>query len=259
MANISSASGVLTVEGKKEFVDAMIGFIKDYASAWYYETEIEEPFGEVERENGDVIVDLQFWGVGRWSYSVNIDNFYRWLNESIFDANNKEDISDWKKLLSESNLCLRFDFTDEESGCGVLYNARTKITFQLVGDINNLHGYNFNEIINANVEENIIAEYDYNAENLRELNIYEEVYDFTFESFEIIAEMFEDDEDLVEEYAKHMNITEEQLKTVFKKEHLEQLVDKANELGLGYICYDLDEVFFDGDLASAVKDLLEEV
>lgn len=110
MANCSTAIGTVTISSDtEEHVEEIVKEINDNLSGYNYYTEVFEPSGYSEETEDGIKKTFSFEGCGRWTYSYNIENFGRWMNEDSTIKN-----IDWK---------ITFDYSDVETGCDVLYSA----------------------------------------------------------------------------------------------------------------------------------------
>ena len=121
MANISSASGTLTLQGgwTQEALDAFLPvldsweFYGAYGLQWCGPVSLENPTAD-------------FYGSGRWSFTGTLESFDDWTRDWI--KNGPDDTSHpltqeqydlFLTLMCEQDLSIFMEFDDEEEGCGV--------------------------------------------------------------------------------------------------------------------------------------------
>lgn len=151
MANISSVKGYMLLEGV--WTVSMVEKLNKVAEVWrkwYYNIDITEDFSI----NKDEMIP--FIANGRWSFMCNLEHLYDWT------CSDNEEFSDTFVALlremheNEATIYIEYQETD----CGILQEAGVT----LEANSNNM----------LVVNESWIEHYDYNAENLVELNFYED-------------------------------------------------------------------------------------
>lgn len=120
MANISSASGTITLKGNwtQKAIDALIPvldsweFYGQYGIQWYGSLSLKQK-------------TTNFSGCGRWSFSGTLDSFHEWTLDWIKTHSNSEhhpltmeQYNELLHLMHEKNLKLEFTFEDDEEGVG---------------------------------------------------------------------------------------------------------------------------------------------
>ncbi len=124
MANISSASGVIILEGNwtEEALEAfepvldMWGFYGEYGIQYCDGFDIEH-------------LQADFYGCGRWSFTGTLDSFddwtRDWLKEKPTDRKGElihklteEQYADFLKIMHDNDLSIKIDFEDKEEGFG---------------------------------------------------------------------------------------------------------------------------------------------
>lgn len=179
MANISSAFGTISIKGTQTQVELIMNLLEKYASHWEYNICLDSPSVQPFIPNEKNIVEYigSFTGLGRWTFSNNVRNLFNWLNESILFEDDAEEIAVWQKFLSykEQEISLTFDFIDVEGGCDVLCQEVLSIKIHPEemggGDVS---CFNFNPFTASVVEELKFESYDFTAENLVLLGMYNE-------------------------------------------------------------------------------------
>lgn len=125
MANISSASGKITLKGNwtQEAIDAFEPVLELWG--FYGEYGIQNCGGFDEEH-----LTADFFGCGRWSFSGTLDSFEDWTRQWFKDnpqrpngepicTTTEEQYEYFLKIMSENNLIIEIDFEDVEEGCGV--------------------------------------------------------------------------------------------------------------------------------------------
>lgn len=125
MANISSASGKITLKGDwtQEAIDAFEPVLEVWG--FYGEYGIQSCDGFDEEH-----LTADFYGCGRWSFSGTLDSFEDWTRQWFKDnpkrpngepicATTEEQYENFLKIMCEKNLVIEMDFEDVEEGCGV--------------------------------------------------------------------------------------------------------------------------------------------
>lgn len=143
MANISNATGTVIIEANSFDVLEELKKCFEIASNWWYYTNClglydKELIDEVNESSADEIgaghlryyIIYKFDGAGRWSFSHNIQNFMRWLEEDK-DKFNSE-------LLINSDFIIMFEYVDQESGCSFITESKDELT-HLAGDSDTIY------------------------------------------------------------------------------------------------------------------------
>ena len=167
MANCSNAYGEITlwVKGKddndktrlvsnfKKLIDGVL------LNCGYY-TEIAG--FSIGKEENEVMGVGDFYGCGRWSYEANCRYFYDWLKQGV--ESEKPELKPLWEELNKHEWRVIFSFSDEEGGCEVLYEMVNEVWHKAGED---------------KAEYKIISEndYDYTAENLVRLGVYDCIED----------------------------------------------------------------------------------
>ena len=125
MANISSASGKITLKGNwtQEYIDAFEPVLDLWG--FYGEYGIQSCDGFDEEH-----LTADFFGCGRWSFSGTLDSFENWTrqwfkdkpkrpNGELICTTTEEQYNNFLKIMSENDLIIEIDFEDVEEGCGV--------------------------------------------------------------------------------------------------------------------------------------------
>ncbi|MCI7656641.1 BRCT domain-containing protein [Anaerotignum sp.] len=124
MANISSASGKITLKG--DWTQEAIAALELVLDMWefYGEYGIQSYDGfDEEHQTSD------FFGCGRWSFSGTLDSFEDWTrdwlkekpkrpNGELIHSLTEEQYENFLKIMCEKNLVIEMDFEDVEEGCG---------------------------------------------------------------------------------------------------------------------------------------------
>ena len=126
MANISSASGKITLKGNwtQEAIDAFEPVLDLWG--FYGEYGIQSCYSNLDEEH----LTTEFYGCGRWSFSGTLDSFEDWSRQWFKDnpkrsngepihTTTEEQYEHFLKIMSENNLIIEIDFEDVEEGCGV--------------------------------------------------------------------------------------------------------------------------------------------
>ena len=161
MANISSAVGTLTftVDGTEEDLRYVMQTILRETRKWTYSTYVDEN----EIQDADVLTvkpgmfrsTVRFDGDGRWAYECNIDA----MGEALKERLPEEDVEKLESL----DFVIRFNYVDEESGCGLLYRK--------IEELRHPKGCPLDRLTNALISN---TNYKYTRENLRHLFGYDE-------------------------------------------------------------------------------------
>ena len=125
MANISSASGKITLKGNwtQEAIDAFEPVLDLWG--FYGEYGIQSCYSNLDEEH----LTTEFYGCGRWSFSGTLNSFEDWSRQWFKDNPKKpngepicttteEQYDHLLKIMSESNLIIEIDFEDVEEGVG---------------------------------------------------------------------------------------------------------------------------------------------
>ena len=198
MANLSDAMGNVTIKTNNgEAIKSLIEVFK-VLERGDYNTYISDSDMEIRiDENGNAEFELHsyFWGTGRWSYSSNIECFAKWSMDEITE--------ECKSILSDNDWSIVFDYSDSESGCGLLIEA--------VVEIKHSKGDSFDkfEIINGEY-----TEYKFTGENLVKLDYFDSMEDFLIS--EVVYDFdLESELDFILE--KCGNVSEEFVRQVYKE------------------------------------------
>lgn len=170
MANISDASGTITIKAKRDIAQSLACLIKytqelgDYSTYLDFDAKKGIVDGDEVAENE---YEYTFNGFGRWTYENNIENFYNWIKNDVYSngledyyKRNGIDIVELKNLfetIKDNDWEIEFDITDAESGCAVLYQATCLLSHKAGED-------------KAEFTELECTEYDYTNENLIKLD-----------------------------------------------------------------------------------------
>lgn len=124
MANISSASGKITLKG--DWTQEAITALELVLDMWefYGEYGIQSYDGFDEEH-----LTSNFFGCGRWSFSGTLDSFEDWTrdwlkekpknqNGELIHSLTEEQYENFLKIMCENNLVIEMDFEDVEEGCG---------------------------------------------------------------------------------------------------------------------------------------------
>lgn len=125
MANISSASGKITLKG--DWTQEAIAALELVLDMWefYGEYGIQSYDGFDEEH-----LTSYFFGCGRWSFSGTLDSFEDWTrdwlkekpkrpNGELIHSLTEEQYENFLKIMCENHLVIEMDFEDVEEGCGV--------------------------------------------------------------------------------------------------------------------------------------------
>jgi hypothetical protein len=120
MANISSASGDMTLKGA--WTPAAISNLNKIASGvwakWYYDIQLDT--FEAEDTSGELTA--VFSGNGRWTFDSNLEALDRWTTDDLKDnLGLSESYRDLVSEMHNRDLNIEVSFSDEEGGCMVLY------------------------------------------------------------------------------------------------------------------------------------------
>jgi hypothetical protein len=171
MANISSAFGQIIIKAKStEAIKNLIILQERFERNSHYETELsafhlneyelEKDINEnaIQTSDGYFIYEDNFTATGRWSFESNVE----WFLDSLeFEDNDSEEIRKLKEKCQKEEYAIQFDINDEESGSQFIVSAFATIDYDPKNDIKD---YTYD----------IIANYDYNVENLVKLGFYDE-------------------------------------------------------------------------------------
>lgn len=124
MANISSASGKITLKG--DWTQEAITALELVLDMWefYGEYGIQSYDGFDEEH-----MTSNFFGCGRWSFSGTLDSFEDWTrdwlkekpknqNGELIHSLTEEQYENFLKIMCENHLVIEMDFEDVEEGCG---------------------------------------------------------------------------------------------------------------------------------------------
>lgn len=124
MANISSASGKITLKG--DWTQEAITALELVLDMWefYGEYGIQSYDGFDEEH-----LTSNFFGCGRWSFSGTLDSFEDWTrdwlkekpkrpNGELIHSLTEEQYENFLKIMCENHLVIEMDFEDVEEGCG---------------------------------------------------------------------------------------------------------------------------------------------
>ena len=124
MANISSASGTITLKGSwtQKAIDAFIPVLDSWE--FYGQYGIQSYYIELSLKNKTT----KFYGCGRWSFSGTLESFDDWTRDWI-KTNPKsnhplttEQYNEFLKIMSDKKLKIEITFEDEEEGMGFRVN-----------------------------------------------------------------------------------------------------------------------------------------
>lgn len=171
MANISSAFGQIAIKAKSlEAIKNLIILQEEFERTSHYETnlnsfdlnesQLEKDINEntIQTSDGYFIYEDNFNASGRWSFESNVC----WFLDSLeFLDNDSEEIRKLKEKCQKEEYAIQFDINDEESGSQFIVSAVATIDYDPKNDIKD---YTYN----------VIADYDYNVENLIKLGFYDD-------------------------------------------------------------------------------------
>lgn len=142
MANMSDATGTVIIEANSFDVLEELKKCFEIASHWWYHISClglyDELVDEIKESSADEIdaghlryyIIYKFYGAGRWSFSNNIQNFMRWLEEDK-DKFNSE-------LLINSDFIMIFEYVDQDPGCSFITESKDELT-HLAGDSDTIY------------------------------------------------------------------------------------------------------------------------
>lgn len=174
----------------------------------------------------------EFQGSGRWSYSNNIEHLLYWLGLKLLE----------KGLTVPNSLEgveLTFIYVDEECGCTHLAHEQYTIKLELDRD----------HLVQKKIEF-ITKRYDYNADNLMKLDVFDECYDLTQDTIPNLLLNATDDE------LEHLGLTGLVTEYTIKNVELIDLIDKSNGEILFYVT-DIEEYLDIDTLRERLKVLKE--
>lgn len=169
MANISNAFGEITINANS--IDAIKNFIilqREFNKHKDYQTELatfilsdsglEEDITDyaTTTANSQFIYEDKFTASSRWNFENNVKHFLDAFEISNDDSN---ELKILKEACRKESYHIRFDITDEESGCQLLRTAVATIDYNPKQNIKN---YTYE----------VITSYDYTVENLITLGVY---------------------------------------------------------------------------------------
>lgn len=171
MANISSAFGQITIKAKSiEAIKNLIILQKEFEKKSCYETNLDSfklnnhqlekdiKDNALHTDNNYFIYDDNFNATGRWSFESNV----LWFLDSLeFSDEDSEEIRKLKEKCQKEEYAIQFDINDEESGSQFIVSAFATIDYDPEKDIKD---YTYD----------VIADYDYNVENLIKLGFYDD-------------------------------------------------------------------------------------
>lgn len=165
MANISDAYGTIVIVAAEDTAEKLARLIKttqdgaDYGTCIDYEKDISW-------YKTDEGYKFNFSGNGRWTYAMNVEHMYNWIKDGIYNDDRKKcyerngvDVEEMRRIFEDvqgADWKIQFDFADAESGCAVLYKQLYMLEHEKGEDECMLYDQEY-------------TEYDYTAENLREL------------------------------------------------------------------------------------------
>jgi hypothetical protein len=125
MANISSAYGTMTLVGgwEREHIAALNRIADELWRRWHYDIDV---FDEFTAEN----LSSSFSGNGRWTFESNLESIGRWSDGCFADGYSGLHAV-YKTLAADmeaNGLSVDVAFSDEESGCRVLYTQEGAIS-----------------------------------------------------------------------------------------------------------------------------------
>lgn len=171
MANISTAAGnIILMANDESVIKALNSLFDDYTSKWVYNTTVLDRFERddsfLEGEPYKMAYLAAFQGTGRWSYGCNLDYFFSWILNDFKNHPEKERRKEVLDLLTASDFGIRFEFTDEEGGMMLLYTAEMRMDHEANTPLTSTRIATTNE-----------EYFEYNAKNLTNLGMYEDVWD----------------------------------------------------------------------------------
>jgi len=121
MANISVAYGIMTLKGNwtPKLVEKLNIIADEVWAKWYYDIQLDS--FEPTEENKGALTAI-FSANGRWAFNSNLEALGEWTMDDI--KKNPETYVVYSELLNgmyENNLTIEVSYSDEESGCLVLY------------------------------------------------------------------------------------------------------------------------------------------
>ena len=166
MANISSAFGQIIIKAKSlEAIKNLIILQEEFERTSHYETNLNsfdlneyQLEKDIKTSDGYFIYEDNFNASGRWSFESNV----RWFLDSLeFSDEDSEEIRKLKEQCQKEEYAIQFDINDEESGSQFIVSAFATIDYDPKNDIKD---YTYD----------VIADYNYNVENLVKLGFYDE-------------------------------------------------------------------------------------
>lgn len=155
MANCSSAFGTVRVKADNKILKELAKYVQDvlgYEQACYYT-------GVDEWDYEDGLASGFFIGCGRWAFEANCKNTYEWLSHG---AERSEELAKTWAELNKHDWTIEYEFTDEEGGCQVLYEMECAVHHKAGEE-------------KADMEVISVENYDYTAENLVMLGVYDDI------------------------------------------------------------------------------------
>lgn len=129
MANCSDAYGTITLKGSRLTKEALIEVIHSTQAQDCYFTDFDKKNAMKKAAEEETTFD--FCGCGRWSYHLNIENMFEWIEHDIkidyIKAEDKQIVKDAWNYLKNEDWEIIFDYKDEECGLDVLYEEESKI------------------------------------------------------------------------------------------------------------------------------------
>lgn len=165
MANISDAFGTIVIVAEEDVAEKLARLIKTTQERVEYSTFIdyEKDISWYKTSEG---YKFYFNGNGRWTYYDNAKWLYGWIRHDVYSEGREEfykrngvDVEEMRRIFEDiqgADWKIQFDFADAEGGCAVLYRQLCMLEHEKGKD----------ECIFYDQE---YKEYDYTAENLREL------------------------------------------------------------------------------------------
>ena len=219
MANISSASGTIEMRAKSRRIIKILFDSFDRRKG-DYSTNFNDEFDnlKIEKEEDEYICRDGFWAGGRWAYTSNIENYPNRIKNVL----SNEEI----KALEENYWEIIYRFTDEECGCGVLYEALVVNIHKPNCSIDDLSGFE------------ILKHSDYTWWNLVSLDYYDSIADYVSNTYCI-----ENDKDEAERFfydfernrsqlAECYGCRKEDTKAILNKCGLEEIYKKALSIAI---------------------------
>lgn len=189
MANISSAFGTIQFQSNNKDILNILYKSIDKMRGVYLTYLIDDFNNEnVQKTDNSFTYSSSFDADGRWTYLNNISSYPYWI-----ELTEKE-----IQQLEQNEWSIYYDFTDEEPGCSVLYQA------SVIAE----HKAN-TEIKNLDIQYNV-TNYDYTWVNLVKYGYYDSLYDYIdcnyfvedSESAQYFIDAFEENMDDIAEYLR---------------------------------------------------------